>query len=103
MFSGIAKFAGTIFNGDSKDKSSDIIGMFFKEREREQTTHNHEIQYRKQVEKLVKDADLYRITFVCLFRVWNFLSEFKLIIVLSAEPQYKEDDCPAHDTRGQYS
>ncbi|OJJ46130.1 hypothetical protein ASPZODRAFT_133127 [Penicilliopsis zonata CBS 506.65] len=62
MFSGIAKFAGAIFSGDSKDKSSDIMNLFFRERDRDQTTHNQEIQYRKQVERLVKDGDIYRIT-----------------------------------------
>ncbi|KAH1625351.1 hypothetical protein KXX21_006781 [Aspergillus fumigatus] len=63
MFAGIAKFAGSIFNGDSKDRSADIINLFFKERDREETTHNQEIQYRKQVERLVKDGDIYRITY----------------------------------------
>ncbi|KAE8386740.1 hypothetical protein BDV23DRAFT_186947 [Aspergillus alliaceus] len=63
MFAGISKFAGSIFNGDSKDRSSDIINIFFKERDREETTHNQEIQYRKQVERLVKDGDIYRITY----------------------------------------
>lgn len=67
MFTGISKFAGAIFNGDSKDKSSDIINLFFKDRDREQTTHNQEIQYRKQVERLVKDGDIYRTTFVSFF------------------------------------
>ena len=64
MFAGIAKFAGSIFSGDSKDRSSDIMALFFKERDREETTHNQEIQYRKQVERLVKDGDIYRITYV---------------------------------------
>ncbi|GLA54452.1 transcriptional regulatory protein sin3 [Aspergillus niger] len=63
MFAGISKFAGAIFNGDSKDRSSDIMNLFFKERDREETTHNQEIQYRKQVERLVKDGDIYRITY----------------------------------------
>lgn len=63
MFTGISKFAGGIFNGDSKDRSADIMNLFFKERDREQTTHNQEIQYRKQVERLVKDGDIYRISF----------------------------------------
>lgn len=72
MFAGIAKFAGGIFNSDSKDKSSDIINLFFREREREQTTHNQEIQYRKQVERLVKDGDIYRITFVSLQFLWMY-------------------------------
>ncbi|OJJ98247.1 hypothetical protein ASPACDRAFT_79806 [Aspergillus aculeatus ATCC 16872] len=63
MFTGISKFAGAIFSGDSKDRSSDIMNLFFKERDREETTHNQEIQYRKQVERLVKDGDMYRITY----------------------------------------
>ncbi|KAJ9271967.1 hypothetical protein DTO212C5_2048 [Paecilomyces variotii] len=63
MLAGIARFAGGIFNSDPKDKSVDIINLFFKERDREETTHNQEIQYRKQVERLVKDSDIYRITY----------------------------------------
>ncbi|KAF9894622.1 Transcriptional regulatory protein sin3 [Aspergillus nanangensis] len=63
MFTGISKFAGAIFNGDSKDRSSDIINLFFKERDKEETTHNQEIQYRKQVERLVKDGDIYRVSY----------------------------------------
>ncbi|KAI9374365.1 hypothetical protein BJX61DRAFT_498400 [Aspergillus egyptiacus] len=63
MFTGIAKFAGAIFNGDSKDRSSDIMNLFFKERDKEETTHNQEIQYRKQVERLAKDGDIFRITY----------------------------------------
>jgi paired amphipathic helix protein Sin3a len=67
IFTGIARFASTIFNGDPKDRSADIINLFFKERDKEETTHNQEIQYRKQVERLVKDGDIYRITYVCFF------------------------------------
>lgn len=76
MFAGIAKFAGAIFSGDSKDRSSDIINLFFKERDREETTHNQEIQYRKQVERLIKDGDVYRITYVSYFAafVWWMLT-----------------------------
>jgi paired amphipathic helix protein Sin3a len=61
---GVARFAGAIFNSDPKDRSADIINLFFKERDREETTHNQEIQYRKQVERLVKEGDIYRITYV---------------------------------------
>ncbi|KAJ6009995.1 hypothetical protein N7522_005011 [Penicillium canescens] len=63
IFSSIAKFVASIFTGDSRDRSSDIANLFFKEREKEETTHHQEIQYRKQVERLVKDGDIYRITF----------------------------------------
>lgn len=60
----ISKFVGSIFTGDSKDRSSDIANLFFKEREREETTHLQEMQYRKQVERLVKEGDVYRVSYV---------------------------------------
>lgn len=66
ILSGIARFAGGIF--DPRDRSSDIINLFFKERAKEETTHNVEIQYRKQVEKLIREGDLYRITFIPAMR-----------------------------------
>ncbi|EEH46498.2 transcriptional regulator SIN3 [Paracoccidioides brasiliensis Pb18] len=64
ILGGISRYAGGIFNTDPKDKSSDIINIFFKERNKDTTTHNQEIQYRKQIEKLIKEGDIYRITFV---------------------------------------
>ncbi|PGH33584.1 paired amphipathic helix protein Sin3a [[Emmonsia] crescens] len=64
ILSGISRYAGGIFNSDPKDKSSDIINIFFKERDKDTTTHNQEIQYRKQIEKLIKEGDIYRVTFV---------------------------------------
>ncbi|KAJ5591904.1 uncharacterized protein N7459_002273 [Penicillium hispanicum] len=63
IFSSITKFVASIFTGDSRDRSSDIANLFFKEREKEDTTHHQEIQYRKQVERLVKEGDIYRITY----------------------------------------
>ncbi|KAJ5124885.1 Histone deacetylase interacting [Penicillium bovifimosum] len=63
IFSSISKFVASIFTGDARDRSSDIINLFFKEREKETTTHDQELQYRKQVERLVKEGDVYRITF----------------------------------------
>ncbi|KAI1922926.1 Transcriptional regulatory protein sin3 [Ophidiomyces ophidiicola] len=63
QLSAIAKFASSVFNTDPKDKTADIVNLFFKEREKEETTHNHEIQYRKQVEKLIRDGDTYRISY----------------------------------------
>ncbi|KAJ5218119.1 uncharacterized protein N7498_000218 [Penicillium cinerascens] len=64
IFSSITKFVASIFTGDSRDRSSDIANLFFKEREKEETTHHQEIQYRKQVERLVKEGDIYRITYL---------------------------------------
>lgn len=64
IFNSISKFVSSIFTGDSRDRSSDIANLFFREREKDETTHHQEIQYRKQVEKLIKEGDIYRITFV---------------------------------------
>ncbi|KAJ5114445.1 hypothetical protein NUU61_000204 [Penicillium alfredii] len=63
IFAAISKFVASIFTGDSRDRSSDIANLFFRERERDETTHRQEIQYRKQVEKLIKEGDIYRVTF----------------------------------------
>ena len=64
MIAAITKFAMQILVSDNKDKSLDIINLFYSDRAREDTTHDAEIIYRKQVDKLTKDADIYRITFV---------------------------------------
>jgi len=53
-----------ILGGDSKDKSVEITNLFMKDRERPDTTRKQEIQYRKQVERLSKDAEVYRISYV---------------------------------------
>ncbi|KAJ5698661.1 hypothetical protein N7462_000666 [Penicillium macrosclerotiorum] len=63
IFSSITKFVASIFTGDSRDRSSDIANLFFKEREKAETTHHQEMQYRKQVERLIKDGDIYRVTY----------------------------------------
>ncbi|KAL1960976.1 hypothetical protein VTO42DRAFT_4864 [Malbranchea cinnamomea] len=60
LLQSFTKTAALIFPQDSKDKTAEIMNLFFKEREREETTHAHEIQYRKQVQKLTKDLDVYR-------------------------------------------
>lgn len=64
LFSSLAKFAHSVASADAKEKTMDIMQLFYKDRDREETTHQVEINYRKQVEKLVKDGDLYRIDFV---------------------------------------
>jgi paired amphipathic helix protein Sin3a len=56
----------TIVSHDNKDKSLDIYNLFKKDRVNDTTTHKTEISYRKAVEKYAKDADTYRITYVCI-------------------------------------
>ena len=64
MLAATVKFASQVIVNDSKDSSQDIVNLFFSTRKEVQTTHQIEIDYRKQVEKLAKDGDVYRIIFV---------------------------------------
>lgn len=64
MIAAITRFAMQILVSDNKDKSLDIINLFYSDRAKEDTTHDAEIIYRKQVDKLTKDADIYRISYV---------------------------------------
>ncbi len=64
MLVAMVRFAWQILVSDNKDKSLDIINLFYKDRRETETTHQAELAYRKQVEKLTKDADIYRITYV---------------------------------------
>lgn len=64
LIAAITRFAMQILVSDNKDKSLEIINLFYGDRAKEDTTHATEIIYRKQVDKLTKDADIYRITYV---------------------------------------
>lgn len=64
--SALLKFAGQSTINDAKDRSNDIINLFLTNRADISTTHQGEIDYRKQVEKLVKDGDIYRIVYVSI-------------------------------------
>jgi paired amphipathic helix protein Sin3a len=66
LVSAILRFVMNILGGDAKDKSVDITNLFLKDRERPDTTRKQEIQYRKQVERLSKDGEVYRISYVSL-------------------------------------
>ncbi|KAL9038698.1 MAG: hypothetical protein Q9180_002976 [Flavoplaca navasiana] len=63
MLAATARFAMQILVSDNKDKSLEIVHLFYHDRAREVTTHDAEIIYRKQVDKLTKDADIFRITY----------------------------------------
>ena len=66
MLPAMLRFAIQILISDNKDKSLDIINLFYKDRNNDETTHQAELTYRKQVEKLAKDGDIYRIRYVSL-------------------------------------
>lgn len=60
----LARDAIVVMNSDSKDKSAEILQLFKKDRVRDTTTAQQQTDYRKSVEKMVKDAELFRIDFV---------------------------------------
>ncbi|MCJ1477564.1 Transcriptional regulatory protein sin3 [Lambiella insularis] len=61
MLGAILRFAASILGNDNKDKSIDIVNVFYKNRKDIETTFQAELDYRKQAEKLAKDDSLYRI------------------------------------------
>jgi paired amphipathic helix protein Sin3a len=64
LMSALARFAIAIFSNEGKDKSTEIVSLFRKDRAREVTTHQDELNYRRQVEKYCKEGEIYRFNFV---------------------------------------
>ena len=64
MLSALVKYALNILVSDNKDKSLDIINLFYKDRKEDESTHNTELTYRKRVQGLVREGDMFRIRFV---------------------------------------
>lgn len=95
IFGGIARFAAGVFNSDPKDRSADIVNLFFKERDREETTHHQEIQYRKQVERMVKEGDIYRVT-------WNPLNHKVYVQLMTAEDSTLDNEELSQEARWSY-
>jgi len=73
LLSSLLRYVANILGGDAKDKSIEIANLFFKDRERPDTTRRQEIEYRKHVERLSKDGEVFRISYtpenkVCTIR-----------------------------------
>lgn len=64
----LLRFVANILLGDFKDKSVDITNLFFKDRERAESTRRQELEYRKQVQNMSKDkeGEIYAISYVRL-------------------------------------
>ncbi|KAI9806968.1 MAG: Transcriptional regulatory protein sin3 [Piccolia ochrophora] len=62
-FGALAKFALLGTATEAKERGYDIMQLFFKDRDKKETTHQAEINYRKQVEKLVKEGETYVIVY----------------------------------------
>ncbi|KAJ8613181.1 hypothetical protein MRB53_037047 [Persea americana] len=66
MISALARFAVAILDSKDRDRTGDIMQLFIKDRRKDTTTHQEELAYRRQVEKYIKDPDVYRLTYVSL-------------------------------------
>lgn len=60
----LTKYAAFVCGSDNKDKAPELYQLFKRDRAKESTTAAQQTDYRKAVEKLIKDADLYRIEVV---------------------------------------
>ncbi|KXS98156.1 hypothetical protein AC579_9993 [Pseudocercospora musae] len=63
LISTLAKDAIQVINSDSKEKSAEIYHLFKKDRVKDTSTAQQQTDYRKSVEKMVKDGELYRVEF----------------------------------------
>lgn len=67
LLSALNKFAMSIFFPDAKEKTPDIYALFKKDRQKgEIITHKEEVHYRRSVDRLAREGEIYRIAWVCL-------------------------------------
>ncbi|PNS20411.1 hypothetical protein CAC42_5861 [Sphaceloma murrayae] len=63
LLSALVRFVIGIIASDSRDKSWEILQCFKKDRVKEETTYQDEMNLRKMVERLIKDGDTYKINY----------------------------------------
>jgi paired amphipathic helix protein Sin3a len=65
LLGSISRFAVSMVASDPREKSAEIYNLFKKDRLRgKETSHQEELNYRRQVDKHIKDADIFRIAYV---------------------------------------
>lgn len=74
LLAALLRFALQILVSDNKDKSLDIINLFYKDRKEDESTHNTELTYRKRVQGFVREGDMYRIRYVSILSLFEFQS-----------------------------
>lgn len=102
LLSALVRFAISMLGSESnKDKSWEILQLFRRDRAKDETSFQDELNYRKQTEKHTKESDIYRISYVsiCL----NRFSKYMLTITQDQSSNeigiklFKKDD-PTLDT-----
>ena len=76
LLSALVRYALNILVSDNKDKSLDIINLFYKDRKEDESTHNTELTYRKRVQGLVREGDMFRIRYVRVVPL-----EFRVLLI----------------------
>lgn len=66
MIQAIGRFGISVLNGEGKDKSWEIYQLFKRDRTKDTTTAPQQADYRKAVEKMIREGDLYKIDYVSL-------------------------------------
>jgi paired amphipathic helix protein Sin3a len=66
LLKSVCRMAAVCSGSDNKDKTPDIIELFAENRDKGETTYNTEINMRKQVEKFVKDGEMFLIKYVSI-------------------------------------
>jgi paired amphipathic helix protein Sin3a len=87
LLKNLTRYAVTCCSADSKEKTPLIINGFITNRAKEETTFNQEIDLRKKVEKIVGDADLYLIRYVCYVSIRSIMIHANQVI---QSPKRKE-------------
>jgi len=67
MIVGTARYAIQVMNSEGKDKSWEIWQLYRKDRMKESTTMAQQTEYRKAVEKMIREGEVYKIDYVSLF------------------------------------
>ncbi|KAL1296692.1 hypothetical protein AAFC00_000168 [Neodothiora populina] len=78
LLSALVRFAINMISSEGKNRSWDILQLFKKDRQKEETTFQDESSYRKQVEKYTKDGDIFKISYdqkLCELAVQVFKKE----------------------------
>ncbi|KAG9245720.1 transcriptional regulatory protein-like protein SIN3 [Calycina marina] len=60
----LCKLGSACSSVDSKEKASELLDLFYKDRELKETSWNNEIRLRKQAEKHIKDGELFVIRWI---------------------------------------
>jgi paired amphipathic helix protein Sin3a len=66
LLKSISRQAAVCVGQDNKEKTPEILALFEEDREKEETTHSAEIDYRTQVQKYIKDGEMFLLKYVSI-------------------------------------